>query len=88
MFRQSGNGWGISLGVDQGTGLGGKLSYLEFAGILNIGIGGVNNRCLQLPRSSSIIGDLRPESTLRQTDLFFRHTLTTVGLAALSIIQA
>jgi hypothetical protein len=31
-----------------------------------------------------IIGDLRPESTLRQTDFLFRHALAEVDLSILS----
>jgi len=38
---------GIWLGLRQGAAVWAKLSYLEFARILWIGIGGVNNRCLQ-----------------------------------------
>lgn len=43
--------------LDQGTGLG--VNCLEFAEILWIRIGGVNNRCLQSPRS---ITSWRPET--------------------------
>jgi hypothetical protein len=61
------------------------------AQILWIGIGNLNIR-LQLPRSKSIIGKFRPESTLCQIDFVLssrvRHALTKVSIATLSKIQA
>ena len=76
----------IQLGLGQVSGLG-KIVVIEFAEILWIWYR-LRQQFVFNHHEVSIVGDLRPESTLRQTDLFFRHAFHHSPFATLSISQA